>query len=772
MSVGPNKCVGYRFDRFEVHLGEETLTCNGHSVRIQQIPFQTLVVLLENAGRIVPRNELQQRLWNDQTFIEVDNSLRVAVTKLREALGEQATDPRFIRTVARKGYQFIGEVIAIHAPADQYPPTSLSDREGVRSEALGEPVRLRVPWRFAGVAAAVLAVICAAAAGLFWYRQRPLASDKDTVALGGVTNESGDSAFDGILTTVFRLKLQESPYLSALSEQDFRRRSGGNDESASLSLQISACRALGGSFLVDGRLLNRKPGYEIDLDVVRCADGDRLDTVRAVANAQSDVMPTLNLAVEKMRRRLGESEESLEKYNVPLTQATTGSLLALKAFMQGTQLQSNGQDTQSISSYKLAIDLDPEFAMAYARLGTAYLNTRQYTAARTAYETAFKLRDRTTDRQRLAIAAHYYSTVTGELPRAIEGYELWRMVYPRDVVPVDNLAGTYLTLGAVDNAMQMAKLAVELAPNTPAPYALLARADLGTGHYAELNALCHDPQRTKSDLVLFHSACYLSAFVQHDDETAQRELQWARGNPQECVLLEYEAWTEIYQGKLARGRATFAQARESALKQNLMDFVAELDLDEAGLDADIGDAKEARARALDAIELAPESRFVQAFSALALARAGERGLAKAQAAKAAAQTPLDTEQRDTLLGETRACLQMQQGNLAAAIQTMEAVRPFDSVSYMALSPAYYRGLALAQDGQYDAAAREFRYVIDHHILYPQSIYSLLSQLQLARALQLSGHVEQARAQYQAVSNNWSSADADFPPLRQLRRWFR
>ena len=580
-----------------------------------------------------------------------------------------------------------------------------------------------------------------------------------------------DTYFEGTLSSAVQLKLQESPYLSVIPDRSFRSLVKAPD-SAPLKDELQACVSLDGQVLLNGKILALTQGYQILLMAWRCADGRLLTTQKAEADSQAAILSALDLATEHMRRRLGESDVSLQKFNVPLMQATTGSLAALKAFTQGEKKRLQQMDLESIPDYKLAVDLDSQFALGYARLGTIYSNAAQPSLGRQYYQKAFDLRDRTTDRERLYIAAHYYDIATGEIDRSIGTYELWRTVYPRDIVPANNLAATYLKIGQPQKAVELARTAIQLDPTLELPYAMLTQAYLGNGDYSNTYALCNDPIRSRTNAVQFHQACFTLASVQKDEAGMRRQLDWARGTPLESALLHLAARTEMHRGKVSEARRLFSEARRSAFASDLIEPAAEIELDQAVLDADIGFADEARKGALAAMALAPKSAFIQAFAALALARSGDVVSAQTEASKAAAQSPLDTILNSAVLASVRSAIHLQKHNSEAAIQSLEVARPYDANFFMGLSPAYYRGLAYLQNQQWHEASKEFQQVIDRRAIDPDSLYVALSQLELGRAFQLAGDRANAARVYGDAEKVWRDADTGFPPLQRLHAYRR
>ena len=763
---GSRTCDAYRFDSFEVRVRSGVLYRAGERLHVQELPFQMLLILLHRPGVIVTREELGHRLWGE-TFVEVDKGLYVVAAKLREALGDDATRPRFIKTISGQGYCFIGDV----TPSFEAASEPLA--EAVPPEPLGETKpdsQGRVGYIATGI---LLAVIATAVLGAYTYRflRRPLANERDRVVVGGFRNNTGNPDLDNTLPFAMQLKLQESPYLTLIPDQNFRHFVKDPD-TAPLQDQLHVCVSVGGQLLLDGQILAFSHGYRILLMARRCADGQLLTTQEAESDSQSTILSALDRATEKMRRRLGEPETSLRKFNAPLMEVTTASLAALKVFTLGEEKRSLGLYPESIANYKLAIDLDPQFALAYARLGADYSNMRQPSLGREYYGKAFELRNRTTDRERLYIITHYYALATGEIGRAIEDYELWRTIYPRDFTPTNNLAVEYLEIGQPQKAVEFARRAIHLNPTSQLAYGNLAEAYARTGDFSDENVLCRDPAHAEDDFVGFHNACLAAAFAQDDEPGMQRQLKWAHGKPYESMLLSDMAWIAVSRGKVSEARRLVAQAKQNALQNNLVELAADLLLDSANLEADFGLVHEAREDVQSSLALASEYASEQGMAALVLARAGDIPGAEAESSRASSQAPLDTILNSAILASVRSALDLQKHDSKGAIKSLEETRPFDFCASIGPAPAYYRGLAYIQDNQPQQAIRELQRVLENRLMAAYPVYDALAQLKLGRAYQMIGDQVHAAQAYSKAGTIWKDADPGLPPLQEMRVYQR
>jgi eukaryotic-like serine/threonine-protein kinase len=773
----PIVCEAYRFDHFEVQVHSETLLRDGERIRIQALPFRLLLILLENAGSVVSSEDLGRRLGGLSYQVEL-GSLRVAATKLREALGDEASAPRFIKTVSGQGYKFIAEVTQVVDSAGEPAVPELQSSSLMLPETtIGSSIRLRRrlrrPALKSGLAILAVTVAVFAIAGLLIYRykQRPIATQQDTIVLGGFSNQTGDHAMDETLASAFQVKMQESPYLHLVADRKLRSLVRA-PETATLNETLAACRNLKGQILVRGQLAVRKLAPVVILSAWSCADGRQLTSRAVQADSKDGILSALNRAAEQMRSRLGETDESLQKFNVPVSQATTSSLAALRAFTQGEDKRAQGLESQAVADYQFAADLDPRFALAFARLGSIYYNSGEYALSRQNLQKAFDLRDRTTDHERLYITANYYGFATGEVERAIGAYQLWRKIYPQDIAPINNLAVEYLLIGQPAAAVEPARTALLLDPTSSLAQATLVTTDLKMGDWTDLNQLCNAPPDQAGNSIVFHVTCFQGAFAQHDRAAMRRHLDWGRGNPQQTQLLQEEATAAVAEGRMADSRRIFAQARRSALDNNLPEFAANTTLNEAGLAADLGYSRDARDGVEGALRLAPAGAPTQASAAIAIARAGDVVRAQALADEANRQSPLDTMLNAAFLAAERAAIHLQKHESQAAVQALEETRPYDFNEFMCLAPAYYRGLAYLQGHQPDRAVAEFRRELGNRFSAPDCPYVVLSQLELGRVLQLQGNTVEAALQYRALDEAWKNADSDFPPLLQLHSYER
>lgn len=630
----------YQFGHFEAVQETGELYRRGQLVKIQELPFRVLVTLLEQQGKIVSRNQLAKQLWPDKTFVEFDQGVSTAVTKLRQAIGDVAENPRFIETVPRRGYRFIApvtlknEVPEASAPAvPSVAPISSLNSEPERPAA---PVS-RSPRRWMWAAGAAVLLLAGLCAFLFRapFRSKAVFHENDRVILADFDNATGDELYDYTLNSALRVKLDESPYFSLVSAntvQTAMEQLGRTNGRASVKDAQLICQTVHAQAIAHGALSLAQAGaVQLRLEVDACGTGAKLAEEDVLSPSKDFLLTSLGESADRLRRKLGEPESSLQRFSTPLIQATTASFSALNAFASGEQKRARGLDHETLADYKLATDLDPEFALAYARLGTIYMNESEPELSRAAYQKAFDLRAHTTERERLYLTAHYSTSGSGDLERGVEVYRLWRQLYPQDLVAPNNLADIYETLGQPEQARLMAQAALRINPDNAFPYACLLQADQRLGRYDEAREVWREAtDRKLNNSVISRMAMFRVGVAQGDDALVRQQLEWAAGNPREGEFLSLVGWMKAASGHLREAQTYFHRAQSVALNNGLKTFAAETGEDLAQFEADFGDTAEARAEVQRSLKLDPSEPNVSAFGAMILANTGDSKQAEGQ----------------------------------------------------------------------------------------------------------------------------------------------
>jgi pentatricopeptide repeat protein len=633
-------------------------------------------------------------------------------------------------------------------------------------------------WKISALVA-VLVVALVVIGVLYWRSHKPAAlTDKDKVVLADFANNTGDAVFDDTLKMALTVALNQSPFLDVLSE---------NKVNANLKLMTlpagakltpevarDLCQRAGGKAYIAPSIASLGSEYVIGLKAVNCRDGASLAQELATAAGKEQVLGALGQATTKLRGELGESLGTIQQFNVPLEDATTRSLDALTAYSLGIQAVSSQGDRAAIAYFKQAIDLDPNFAIAYASLGTAYANLRESELAKQNYQKAYDLRSRVSAREQYAISAYYYNDVTGEVEKSNETYQLYAKAYPRLWAPRNNLGGNYAALGQWPNALAEVIEAARLDPDSGIAMGALVEYYCRSGRYEDAKAAYQQAISRGLDYSDLHYYRYAVAFGEGDTAEMQRQADWAAGKPgREDVLLSAQSDTEAFSGHLQEARDLSRRASESAHSAGEDETAAKRQLNAAIREAEFGSSAEARSQVASALRLS-SSRSTRVLAAVALARAGDADEAEKIADELARQNPLNTKLNVYWLPTIRAAIELERHNPAKALDILKDAAPYElgvpgpqPELGALLYPVYLRGYALLALHQGAAAKAEFQKYLDHKGLTMNSVLAGLAPLGLARAEAAQGTPD-TRASYQNFLALWKGADPDVPIYQQAQ----
>ncbi|MGB6814716.1 MAG: protein kinase, partial [Candidatus Sulfotelmatobacter sp.] len=620
---------------------------------------------------------------------------------------------------------------------------------------------------------AVAVVIVAAIAGAFFFshRSRTLTA-KDSILLSDFVNTTGDPVFDGTLRQALAVQLEQSPYLNIFPQERVRdtlRYMGHSpDERVTPDLARQVCQREGVKAVLNGTISAVGTQYVVGVDAVNCLTGDNLAREQISVDKKEQVLGAVGKVASSLRSKLGESLASLQKFDAPVEEATTSSLEALKYFSLGEAERDKGSEYTAIPFYKHALELDPNFAVAYARIGQGYGNIGESALAIENTKQAFDRRDRCSELEKLYIETHYYSIVTGEIDKELEALELWRRTYPRDSIPATNLAVGYEIIGKWEQALPEAQATMQLAPDSSFSYNALAVAYLGLNRLAESKAIRKEEARKKIDSIVGHVDMYMFAFLDGDAAGMQREVESARGNQGEYVMAETVADAAASSGKMAAARGSYQRAVDLERQGKLEEIAAVTLAREAAFEAEMGDSKAARDDATKALSFS-RGRGVLVSAGWALALVGEARDAETIAQELVRQHPTDTLINAVALPLIRAAIAMNQGNPGKAIELLQSATPYEFGMMPVVRPNYLRGLAYLKLHQGKEAANEFQKILDHPGV---CIFSLptcrLARLQLGRARAEAGDASGARTAYQDFFALWKDADPDVPILKEAK----
>ena len=790
MPVSVPSALRFRFCQFEIDLTSGQLHQDGHRVPLPPKSFELLRALVERPGEVVTREELRAKLWAADTFVEFDDSLNHAVQKLRQALGDSAEQPQFIETLPRYGYRFIGPVES--GPSESLLPTVVAGVERPRRIKRGTT---------AIVAVFLLAAVALVVNSLYHRRQPRLPlTEKDTVLLVDFVNTTGDPVFDSTLQQALTISLNQSPFLNVLSESKvaatLRMMARTASKSLTSDMARELCQRAGGKAYIAGSIANLGSQYVVGLKAIDCANGDILAQEQATATAKEKVLRALDEAAAKLRTELGESLATVQKFDVPLQQATTSSLEALRAYSLGRKEESEQGPRVALPYDQRSVQLDPSFAMGYFAVGYDYFVLGEVGEASKFFTKAFELSTQVSEREKLTIAAAYYQSVTGELDKAAQTYKERIASYPRDYRAYLDLAIVYGQQGQYEAAANMARQTIQIAPDDAASRGNLAYDLVALQRFEEAGQTAKQAAGRKLDDFVARQVLYALAFLKDDKSAMREQAAWFTGKATvENSGLSLESDTEAYFGHLREARELTARAVDSAVrnghKENGAIWLANAALREAGF----GNAIESRRFAGEALKLLPADQAVEIEAALALAMIGDTQRTLSLTRDLNHRFPLDTQVQFVWLPTIRSQLALNRKDPAAALDQLHTTASMDlaSVQFLAniscLNSVYVRGEAYLASGDGPAAATEFSKILGHNGITWNCWTGPLARVGLARAYGLQAKKRagtaasqhntgqspsdmdarnKAREAYQEFLILWEGADPDIPILKEAK----
>jgi eukaryotic-like serine/threonine-protein kinase len=639
------------------------------------------------------------------------------------------------------------------------------------------------PWKIAVPVLLGALLVSLFVAGRLYYRSRqakPL-TDKDTIVLSDFDNKTGDPVFDDALKQGLAIQLEQSPFLSLISEQRIRQtlRLMGQSPDARVTPEMAQelCQRAQGSAEVEGSIATLGNQYLLALKAVNCRTGESVGREQSTSADKSQVLAALGKAATSLRGKLGESLSTVQKYDTPVEQATTPSLEALQAYSLGLKTKDAKGDEAAIPLFDRAIQLDSKFALAYASLGTSYSNLGESNRAVENLTKAHDLRERVTEREKFSIDSLYNDLVLGNVDKARTEYELWAQVYPRDDTPVGDMGLLDGYVGQYEKSLVHARNALSIQPESGLRYANLVQSNLHLGRLKEARSVAGEAQAKNLDSPYLRLYLYQVAFVQNDAVGMAQHVAWAAGKPGvEDILLSVEADTVAYSGQLGKARKLSQQAIASAKLVGEWETASSYEADAALREALFGNAAEARRRSAAALGLS-SGRLTKFGAGLALAMAGDWDHVQKLAEELAKSFPKDTVVTFNYLPTIRGQIALNRHDFLGAIEELKSSAPFelgipgDTSFAPSLYPVYIRGEAYLAAHQPSEAAIEFQKILDHRGVVVNEPIGALAYLGLARAYALQGDTTKARGAYQEFLTLWKDADADVPILQQAKAEF-
>jgi DNA-binding winged helix-turn-helix (wHTH) protein/tetratricopeptide (TPR) repeat protein len=809
------------FGSFRLDTANHCLWRDAERVSITPKAYDVLCYLVENSGRLVKPDEMLEAIWAD-TFVNPE-VLRKYILEIRKALGDKTDDPQFVETIPKRGYRFVATVRADSDPAgsdvanaiasstpEVTPPQSALDghqfaiapssgatifrRSGKFWSAgalLPAVVAARVTSRGIGwVVTSLVALMIAllAVTGYFYLAHATKLTDKDSVVLVGFTNSTGDPVFDDTLKAALTVSLNQSPFLNVVTDNKvaatLKLMTRPPDTKLTPEVARELCQRAGSKAYLAGSIASLGTQYVLGLKAVDCQSGDTLAQEQATAPAKEKVLDALGAAASRLRGKLGESLATVQKFDVPLVDATTSSLEALKAFSLASNARNENGAAAALPYEQRAIELDPNFAIGYGAVGGDYSTLGELGRASEYFSKAFQLREHASEREKLAINADYYQYVTGELDKAAETYQEMIESYPRDFRAYNNLGGVFGAQGQYEKAAQVTRQGLRLEPGRVLYYGNLADFALALQRFDEARQMIREAQSRNADNAELHNALYALAFLGSDLAAKAEQQRWFAGKPEENFGLALASDTEAYDGHLDKARELTKLAVDSAVRADSREAGAIWQENAAIAQAAYGNPADARKLAAEALKLVPTSQGVEAEAALAFAMAGDTARAESLAQDLNKRFPLDTQMQSLWLPAIQAQLALDSKSPTSALTALQAASPveFGSIGFLnnasCLYHVYVRGEADLAAGQSVAAAAEFQKILDHSGIVWNCWTGALARLGVARANALQARnsegadAEAARvrslAAYQDFLALWKDADPDIAILKQAK----
>jgi eukaryotic-like serine/threonine-protein kinase len=738
-------------------------------------------------GLIVHQNPVPSSQLNPSVPAGLEAVIGKALEKDRELRYQHASEMRAdLQRLKRdtESGKLSGASVATSAFSAQ---ERKSGTPNVATSALAYPRQARL---YAGAIA--ILCLCAVISAVAYYGSRRTAglTDKDTVILADFANSTGDAVFDDTLKTALMVSLRQSPFLNVLGEDKIAAtlrlmaRPAATPVTGDVAREV--CQRAGSQAYIAGSIATLGAQYVMQLKAVNCSAGNVLAEELVTAPGKEKVLEALGTAASKLRGKLGESLATVQKFDVPLVEATTASLEALKAYSLGRKANQEKGPAAALASCQRAIELDPNFAMGYDLVGSDYASLGEFGRAGEYISRAFELREHASERERLAITADYYFTVAGELEKAAQTYQLWIESYPRDYAAHANLGIVYTALGQYEKAAEQYREDLRLTADDVSPYDDLGNALLALQHFDDARQIIRQAEARRLDDYLGHNVLYALAFLSSDSSWMGEQQRWFAAQPDvENYGLSLASDTEAYTGHLRKARELTKRSVDSAIRADSRENGAIWNENGALREAAFGNAADARQEAVEALKHAAASQGVEVEAALALAMAGETARAESLAQELKKRFPVDTQVQSLWLPAVRAQLALDRKkpsdalyDLQAGAGPMELAQITFVVNISCLYPTYIRGEAYLAAGQDNAAAAEFQKILDHSGIVWNCWTGALAHLGVARANALQAKLSKgadadaarvrALAAYKDFLTLWKDADPDIPILKQAK----
>jgi eukaryotic-like serine/threonine-protein kinase len=630
--------------------------------------------------------------------------------------------------------------------------------------------RSRVPWLVAG--AAVVALLALAVPTLIQQRAGTALSEQDTIVLADFVNTTGEPVFDGAMKVALAVALEQSPFLRVYPDErvqeTLRLMQRKPEERITRAIAREIAQRDQVKALIAGSIASLGSHYVLSLEAVNAATGDVMAREQAEASSKEQVLTALGSAAARLREKLGESLVSVQKFDVPLARATTPSLEALHAYSLALDEGRIVTRLEAIPHLRRALELDPDFALAQALMSGIYNNTGRTTEAPEFSKKAFELRDRVSERERFFIAWRYYHDATRAWDKALDLTRAWAKTYPREAFAFNSLGLSEWVFGGVEQARAAFVEAIRLDPKFIAPYINIVGTQIALNRFDEAEETLNQARKLGLDFISIGRMAYLVAFLKGDHEWMARELAATRGTPEGGWASNWESRINLAEGQLAEGYKKLQQSIQSALGSNDMEYAAQWTVEEAEVQAMLGECGGVRKDVTTALQWSRDS-FTLERSARVLSLCDAETEADKLIDELARRFPEATLTLRLQIPIARASLAVRRGETARALEILEPLKPYDHSMTAEFWPAYLRGQAYLQAKDGRAAAAQFLSIIEHRGEQPTSPLFALAHVGLARAMAIAGDIAKARDAYERFFTVWAKADPALPPVVEARR---
>ena len=717
--------------------------------------------------RIAAKALTKDREERYQTAKDMLIDLRHLKRKLEVDAEIDRTVPPELRAAASTGSVTRGLSTAsgaVDRTATVSTPRSPSSAEYIVSE-------IRQHKKGAALIAASLIVAIFVAGFFYFARKKPGLTEKDTILLADFVNTTGEPVFDGTLKQALAVQLGQSPFLNIFADERVNEtlRFMGKPPNERITKDVAReiCARQGIKAMIAGSIAGLGSHYVVTLEAINAQAGDAIAREQAEAENKEQVLTALGKAASQLREKLGESLSSIKKFDAPVEQATTSSLEALKAFSQGNEQRLAGKRAESLSFYKRAVELDPNFAMAYARLAVAYNNDFQTELAAQYSQKAYDLRDRVSERERFYISEKYNSYVTGDREEAIKVLKAWAESYPNDYIPHNNLAVNYSMFGRYEEALKENLEAVRLSPSNATLQTNYVETFIRLNRFDEARQTLEQTLGQNPDRGVYHFYSYELAFIRGDQDTMKKDLDWWVKQPNETDPLDYQAASAAFYGQWQKAQGFSRRSIEMMINQDRKENAGQAESNNSFYEAVLGECQQAKQRVTRSVALSRD-RIGMGSAAIALAYCKDLGRAQSFADELQKRFPKDTPTIAVVLPMVRAVMEMNRGNNAQALELLQPADRFELGNVAGLWLTYVRGQICLQQKTGNDAAAAFQKILDHRGIDPMSPVYPLAHLGLARASVLNGDSAKARKAYQDFLALWKDADVDLPILQQAK----